>query len=969
VRPEGTDSRRDGVEPVLRIGATYMDHDRFPRVRSLVPAAAGWMILFGCQTPQPNRTRTGEAVGTAGTIIRLDTQDPQYLPALQWRAGCGRMGPYLCRRHGFSPARIGQVVLEEDFEQTEAGGRSGWRTVGRPRLRWPRAAEGTGGSGRYLELGWPRDEGAHGLAWDLPAARLAGRTVRCRIRTYHPRLLRQPDRTMPVVRFVFHLPDGTKQIVPWPLVARPSPGWETQRFLCAAPDRIRSAALEILQTSSGAIVGFDDLRIGSFDPRRRRARTAVGEPGGNLVIDGDFELGQKGFSVVGIRTVPGRGRMIVPHLWSFDADRQAPVHRTALLVPLERDPVQVEFACLRAPPTTTGLVLGVWLRASRRVRVQASLTGPEGQLASASFLASERWEHFEKPLPLSGPAGELAGLVLQAEPVAPEAEASKPTYLWMDGVALYAGSPAAAFRGPKEVAIGIVGPARNPVDLAHLIDAGQPVSFTVRCVNYGPDNFRGTAAIDVVDGLDRPVWTITTRLSVRPDGPYARSYQLRLPRGYYRILATLWPGKVGRARPIARAERAFGLIDLDDPVPIGSPFGFAADIGRLSARLTQIGGGWVRFMVEPPPGPKPTLDWLGEVLQSAGRAKLESVAAIHMVPRDESAKRYFIGTLVRAAAANKAVVEIAALDDPELRAVEYLEFFNRCAGDITRLARQIPIVAPSRAEPLGAGFRWLRECLKYALASSTAAVTVRMPPVQPPEQAEPALEALASLAVRKGLNRCWDVRVPARAGSAYQTRQSERTPMLAGTIRPADGDPTLDASRLVRSLLIRFLAGTERIGCGLFAYEPIRILHAASPETLNEYDNAPKPALVAFDFLAEMLNDARLIEWIDLAGDVRALCFQRADGRGVVAIWRPFGMSLEWYVLAGWGSKARLVNCFGQPEPAAGTDGALRIPVNAIVRYVLVDAENRSALFRALRTASPLGTSPASTPPAPPARP
>ncbi len=931
-----------------------MNHGGFRFPWPILWALTVGLVPGGCEAPKKSPPSTRAAQSGGGDLIPLDTAEPRYRPAAEWRPDSGRLSAYLRERHGHDSPGALTVIFDEDFERSSATGETAWRVVGKVKPRLPRSTGQPGGAGRYLELGRSEEGDAHGLAWDLPPARLSGRVVRCRVRTYLPRLLPVRRVGMPTIRFVFCSPRLSREIVTWPLTLHPSPGWETQEFLCKVPAELESATLEALQVGSSIVIGLDDLRVEQFDSLIGTAAPPVAEAGGNLVINGDFEVGQKGFSVYGVRRFPDGRRGIVPHAWFLDHD--APVHRSCLLVPLRTDQAWVEFACLRPPARVKSFMLSLQLRAARPVRVEASLTDAAGRLGAATFPASDTWRSFQELLSVTRPAQGLARLAIKAQGKPERAGSAEPSHLWIDAVALYAaGNPVAGYRAASDVEVGVLGPAPDPVDLAHLIEVGQAVSFAARIINHAQQPFRGTLAIDVVDAFDRLVWTKTSEQTVAPGDMQELPSQLHLPRGYYRILATAWPGRIGHGRPGSRAERAFGVVNLSDAVPRGSPFGFVAGVGRLSRRLTQLGGGWVRFLAAPPSGNGPAVDWLSESLSSAARARLETVVAINQVPREESERRRFLGALVSAAANGGAAIEIAAHDDPDLTSGEYLEFFNACAADITRLAPRLKIAAPSRTEPIGAKLQWLRKCVNSGLPTALAALTIRLPPFRPPEQVESVLEDFAALATQKASQHRWDVEVPAHAGTAYLyvPRGVPSGPRLR-SIWPARSDPALEASELVRSLAIRYLAGIERACCGLFSHQPLDILNARSHEALNEYDNAPKPAVVAFDLFAEMLNDAYLAEWIDLRRDVRALCFEKSDGGGVALIWRPFGASIEWYLLPGWSNRARAVNCFGQPERNTVANKDLRVPVSAMVRYLLVEPDARSAFFHALRTATPV---------------
>jgi hypothetical protein len=154
-------------------------------------------------------------------------------------------------------------------------------------------------------------------------------------------------------------------------------------------------------------------------------------------------------------------------------------------------------------------------------------------------------------------------------------------------------------------------------------------------------------------------------------------------------------------------------------------------------------------------------------------------------------------------------------------------------------------------------------------------------------------------------------------------------------------------------MLLQFAAGADHASSALRAFRPYDSLLAAPMDCFNEYDHAPRPVLAAWDWMARLLNDAACIRWYDKQGDVRAVVFEQASGRIVVAVWRAFGMSPHRLTLKGLASRADVSDVFGTVDAGAklGADVVLR--VDEIVRYVVLSSVTQDVVLAALDAAEP----------------
>jgi hypothetical protein len=156
---------------------------------------------------------------------------------------------------------------------------------------------------------------------------------------------------------------------------------------------------------------------------------------------------------------------------------------------------------------------------------------------------------------------------------------------------------------------------------------------------------------------------------------------------------------------------------------------------------------------------------------------------------------------------------------------------------------------------------------------------------------------------------------------------------------------------MVRAMLIRSLSGTGMMCLDALALEPVASLFDDDRRRLHEWDLSPRPAVAALDLAAGLLNVATPARWLDLPGGARISYWQKDDGRGVAALWRPFGTSetlVHWPDLP---AGVDAVDCMGTPLATARSGEPAAIGVNEVIRYLLVPAEVRESFEKSLDSA------------------
>jgi hypothetical protein len=931
----------------------------------------------GCEEPGPRSTTRPSSrpfgppvpeASAGSTSVRPDDRS--------WRPGAGRLDETLVRRHGLAPpvirqAGLGQTILWETFAAAEGNTVPGWNAFGQPLV----VIRNDPIQGRYLLLSGSVRDGQHGIERRLPAADIAGRVVRIQAKTYQPNPAPTDKLTLPRVRLEWREGDKQGQAVV-PLQPYLSPGWETCETRAAIPGGIREIKVVISNDSPAPSLGLDDVLVERLDPLIECRVAGTFSLQENLIAGGDFEVGQRNFSVSGDRRVFPRGAMrAVAQAWSFD-ETTAAVGKRSLRIPLDQDEFRVAFGWVRVQPGRD-YVVSLHAKSDIKMVLCVGVVEYPGSFRFEYFAIDDHFRRMALTVPTRPdlPWSALA-VAIRSSNQAKDAYAKDPNhFLWLDGVSLTPGEPRSKYDPPAAVEVGIVGPDPDPVDIGGLIQIGKPVELAVRLANYQPMAYEGQLAVDLVDAFDRPAGFQQT-YRVRGDSGKTVEQKigpLNLPRGYYKLLATAWPVRIGEGQPLSTSERAFAVVNLADAVPTGNYFGMTVETPRMSRRITQLGAGWVwlkasRQWCQTPAG---DLDWTWhqDLVKKARDQRLEVLADLAWdmgegrPPEPGDAWRKVCYEFAQASK-DKEVLALGVLDRPNLAGLtpgKYLELMGQASAEFRRANDKAAVVAPVQGVANPDRFAWLKDAMKGGLDRSADIVGVRFPPTDLPEDLEPALEEIRSWRKTYPFKQYIDVGVGGLIPSAYL-----HVPNLYGydPAIPGQGpdveDPVLQAARLVRALAIRQFAMIDRAAWWVESHRPPDILRPTFDPQCHEYDNAPRPVLAAFDYMAETLNPTSLTEWIDLPQQVRALCFEHPGGEMVVLLWRPFGLSLRPVVLKGLAGKVKVTDLFGRHEDHPTQGGDLLVLVNEAVRYVLVPATFKAHALDTLHkpvnpTTAPIG--------------
>ena len=952
---------------------------------ALAASAAG--LACGC-APPPARTIGPSIERGGGLLIAPDSGEVAYNPAESWDPRFGRMGPYLRNRHAeaadfLASDRSPETLWSEHFDAFRPEDPVPWKKIGTPILRLLPEA----GRGHYLQLEAPPDGATHGLQREVTADDVRGQVVRVRIVTRQTSAARARVLGTPRMRWLVATADERERIAPLPIVGRASPGWEEQESVAFFDASVRRVWLQIVHTNSNAPFDLDDVLVERLPADMfswsaapdASAASAAAAPNtlpttANLVCNGNFEVGPKAFSVWSERQWPGRGSYPAAQPWYFDSD--AMVGQTSLEIPVAGAAGGVTLGPFdpARPHQQEGLAeryhLSFYAKASVPGEVEvdwrvAGLASRRERFRIGTEWARHRHVFLGPAAMLRAPGPVPTELVFRLLPTATGAQV---TY-WLDGVSLGAIRVAESFAPPTPVEIGIFGPAPSPTDLGELLQLGEPAAFAMRLVNYRDRPFTGTIALDLVDAYDRPRWTKTIQTPVAPESTWNDQIVLRLPRGYYRMKATAWSESIGTSTILSRDERATAVIDLADAVPRTGFFGLAADAGALSARTTQIGTGWVALPLDAAwcAGPRGLFSFAGwlDAIERCPAQDLRVAVRLSGLPRDAALRRSFYRAWVEAGGECVTAVHV---DGRDVESREILATTRAGARPLASLREWLGVTPEQEpALLLGASMEDLpatRPGPATRPVASQATTATSGPadgfafrclaPAMMPEDAESQLDQWAQRRVLWPATRWWDMSVTGCAGSAYADRlhiaTDPATPIRVQTSRP---DPLLSASCLVRGMMIRHIAGVDSACSSVQTFRASDSLLDAPADRLNEYDNAPRPALAAWDWMTVLLNDAEPIEWFDKPSDVRGVAFARADGQVVLALWRPFGRTAQRLILKGLAGRAVVYDLFGQPASEGGAGNDLVVRIDSIVRYVVVAASHRESLLAAIAAAEP----------------
>lgn len=955
----------------------------------LIVAAAS-----GCLAPP--RQLTGPTIDRGGgQLIPPDAREPAYAPAASWSPRWGRMGSYLRSRHAelsevLAAEGAGQTLLAEHFETFRPDAPEPWQVLGKPILRILKDTD----RGDYLELEASLGAGLSGIEREIPAEDLRGQVVRTRVLTHLTSSVRARWFGAPQMRWVVTTGDGRKHTFSLPLIGRASPGWEPQEFLTYFEPTVRQAWLQLVHVNSSAAYGFDDIVIDRVLPDQfiwsspadtggSESATRAGGPttSANLVLNGNFEVGPKGFSVWAHRDWPGRGRYVAPQYWYFDSD--AAVGQVSLVVSTSGAPANVTLGpfdlARRGVPerpaeryhlsfyskaSTTSEIEVEWRIAGQRPRSQTFRVGTEW--------TRQRHVYLTPATILNAPPGRPATAELVFRIIG-AGERDHVTY-WLDGVSFSASRESEPFVGPAPVEVGLFGPAPDPADVGELLQLGEPAAFAVRLVNYRQTAYSGTIAVDLLDAYDRPVWTKTSRPSVDPGGTWNDQVVLTLPRGYYRMKATAWAETIGSSSILSQDERGLSVIDMEDPVPRAGFFGLSADAGSLSARTTQLGSGWVTMPLDATWRSPQANDatggfdgWLAAT-EHCGTQDLNVVARLTGLPSDGDLRRTFYRNWLKAAGAGVAAVYLDRAEANQAAAEGEAATPKTARRWLGASASPPPAVVVGitgeASVPAPASMPASRPALASADGPTTNPVGAMsdgfafrcFANAMMPEAAEPQLEQFGLQRPSMARATWWDLSIAGAAGGAYARRVHIVTdPTAPVVVQTPECDPLLSASCLVRAMLIRYLANADYACASVRAFRPCESLLAVSADCFNEYDHAPRPAVAAWDWMTVLLNNAVPVRWFDKPTDARALVFDRQNGQLAVALWRPFGRTSQQLTLKGLAKQANVYDLFGRLEPNSKEGEDLIVRIDHLVRYVVATADAREALLTAIETTEPTG--------------
>ncbi|MBI4579719.1 MAG: hypothetical protein HY718_08460, partial [Planctomycetes bacterium] len=323
------------------------------------------------------------------------------------------------RRH--LPTGRGEVGLWHDrFDQADAFGRQGWRTVGAPASRPVRIEMRPG-----LEVtAPPTAPGECGLQRDLEAVLLRGRSVRLRLDLACPSARRLE--ALRGVRLSVDVVDGDgrRHEVFLPIAADLTPGWETLQWWLRFGPQVASALLRVRLMEPGAGIVLGDLEMTAHDRPVASGETAgpsTTQPAGarvNLIAGGDFETHRRIFYASTIRQWPNGDE--TASVLPFEMDNEAVVAERSLRLRIGEGAGRLGFGPLDLSSTlpsalrlrleesaqtegTTGgpafreriiWYLKFFARANRQTNVTTSLRVRTHPLGRTSFAVGPEWQMF-----------------------------------------------------------------------------------------------------------------------------------------------------------------------------------------------------------------------------------------------------------------------------------------------------------------------------------------------------------------------------------------------------------------------------------------------------------------------------------------------------------------------------------------------------------------------------------------------
>lgn len=960
-------------------------------------------IVVGCLAPPPSQPPVQEL--STDSLLRLPVATADY-SATEWSPGIGRMSLPVRKRHLPPDAEL-PLLWEDNFDLPGQELPPEWRPAPALRLQAFRSGLLTG-----TELAAPPTaNGELVLERRLTPEEIAGRDVTLAIQVACPSARRL--QTLDGIRLSITAasPGNRPAEIFLPINVESTPGWERLAWSLRFGDRLDSASLRLhfLRPGASIIIARMEMLVAA-DPRQAStppaeatdptehwpatASAPASRPSHspvNLIAGGDFETGRRSFFASLLRQWADGEPNVA--LLPFEYENEAVVGERSLRLPIREGlgrvgfgPLNLATAAPRPGPVTWYLKL--YARAARTTTATISLRAIDRSLGQATFTFRPEWQAFTHAFRVSAGSPQERSSIGAAELVIDvPCDSPQPLDCWLDAVSL-TDEPIDAYVQAERIEVGITGPAPLTSDLANVVPDDEIATFSVDLAAnpFGRPALPATAeppvvgdaeppivgaagslALDVLDAWDRSIWSRTSEPVLPRRGKYGDKVSLRLPRGYYRLVATLWSGEPGRSRLVSQDSQAVAVISFDDAVPLGNRYGLTAAGQSVSGYTTALGAGWLRMnfaarQVEIKPGVWDLSLWQPG-LNAAKQAGVELVAAMTL-PGIERFRRTFAEQFLAASPLQPIGVVVDPPPNATRPADDYgrqLEWIAQVLGPISPHGRIVFDISALTSVASATGKADLPGLPNLVVGYSSTASAL-------PEQSEPLLSEIGQ---RYGDgSRVWDLGVPVRLGGNCIGREcmphwppSEIASDVAVTRLDSPGDPALAASRMIRSILIRALSGSQLVCAEAVVLDPLASIHETGRDRLHEADLTPRPALVAFERMTSLLNDATLVRWIDQPDGSRVLYFEKDDGGAVAAMWRPFGLSLTYLSFAGLPSTLDVIDCFGMPEPILMTGNVRVVAVNEFVRYVVATPQQAPLLAEAI-TASRVRPGPPQSQPA-----
>lgn len=933
------------------------------------PAAALATLLAGCALLNPSDPALERTTGEGPMLVAPASADHSRIP---WSPVWGRMAESTRLRH-VHPDR-GQVVLwSEALESTDSLS-SHWAVLGRPRIAGCQVDSLAG-----LEVLAPPDTtGECGLERRLDPRAVQGRDVQVGLELACPSLRRLEN--LRGVRFSILATDraGRQEEIVLPMHVDLSPGWETCIWHVRFGPELAGCSLRLNCARAGAGVALRHIGMSalptagaeSAEPANATPANATlaGGPRINLIAGGDFETGRRSFYASHLRTWLNGEQTAAPLAVQYDSDAVVGGRSLRLLVPSGTG--RIGFGPLNLAPAAERAGgdwhLKFYARAAATTQVSVTLRSRWHKLGETTFTWGSDWQVFTHRFRVAAdsPAArrelETVELVLDVH-----AEGHEPVECRLDAVGL-TDAPVDGYLQAEPIEVGITGPAPLAGDLNHLLAEDETAEFTVDLAanpvgrpalpeglaDASASEPAGTLAVDVLDPWDRSVWSRTSQPQIPASGKVSEPVSVLLPRGYYRLLATLWSGEPGASQILSQDSQAIAVISFRDVVPLGNRYGLTAADETVSGFTTALGAGWVRMNLPAPRVETRVGAWdlslWDPALAFARQAGIELVAAVTL-PGVSRLRQPFLEEWLASSPLQPIGLVVSPPSASTQPANDYrqeTEWVTQVAlaqSPRTRVIFDLSALPPDHASPpaLPTGGNLV---LGYA---STQGIL--------PERSEPLLEKIGE--DHSAAAHVWDLGVPVRlSGNLLGGRNLLPVEPPSAESLPVSRlespiDPALAASRMIRSVLIRALAGTEMVCCDALALDPPLSIHQSDHQRLHEPDLAPRPALVAFERMTSLLNDATLVRWIDQPDGCRILHFEKDDGGAVAAIWRPFGLSPTHLSFAGLPATVVVIDCFGTPEPVLSHGNLRLIVANETVRYLVAGPGQAALLAEAVHNA------------------